>query len=72
MDAATAAAMSDPDRNAHFHRRWIEPITTTHIAVPNSSSGPIGTLGLALLDALARRRAAQGKSDATGSGGSAP
>ena len=25
MDAATAAAMSDPDRNKWFRRRWSEP-----------------------------------------------
>ena len=25
MDPATAAAMSDPDRNPRFRRRWTEP-----------------------------------------------
>jgi len=25
MDAATAAAMSDPERNGLFRRRWTEP-----------------------------------------------
>ncbi len=27
MDAASAAAMSDPERNRWFRRRWVEPAT---------------------------------------------
>lgn len=51
MDAAIAAAMSDPIRNANFRRRWDE----TPLSAPNARSAnapePLGAIGLALLDA---------------------
>lgn len=55
MDAAVAAAMSDPERNPHFRRRWAEaevvPCGTSSVSSPT-----IGTLGLALQAAMNRRR----------------
>jgi hypothetical protein len=56
MDAAVAAAMSDPERNPHFRRRWDE----RRIDGPVAASGPvitaIGTLGLALQEAMRRAK----------------
>ena len=58
MDAAAAAAMSDPEHNPHFRRRWRDdhstPAGRQHLEVPN----PLGTLGLALLDALCIKQTA--------------
>jgi hypothetical protein len=54
MDAAAAAAMADPDRNPHFRRRWSEGVPVALRASARSSTGGIGTLGLALQEALRR------------------
>lgn len=57
MDAAAAAAMSDPDRNPNFRRRWDEG----EARVFSSVSAPperIGTFGLVLQEALLRRSGA--------------
>lgn len=56
MDAAAAAAMSDPERNPHFRRRWGEGAACVSA---DPSRAAIGTLGLALQEALARRRRAE-------------
>lgn len=53
-DAAAAAAMSDPVRNPHFRRRWTEAGAPTGPRHPDV--GALGTLGLALLEALNRRK----------------
>jgi len=58
MDAAAAAAMSDPDRNPHFRRRWSEASAGGVSDCADPANGQIGTLGLALLEAFARRKAA--------------
>lgn len=59
MDAATAAAMSDPERNPHFRRRWGQsaPRIMPNPVPPDSR---LGALGLALLEAwrLRQQRAA--------------
>jgi hypothetical protein len=54
MDAAVAAAMSDPERNRHFRRRWSEGGLAVPSASARSSTIGIGTLGLALQEALRR------------------
>lgn len=56
MDAATAAAMSNPDRNPHFRRRWTDGEAD---ASALSTRPSVGTFGLALLEALRRRRLAE-------------
>ena len=63
-DAAAAAAMSDPDRNRHFRRRWtdVSGIPDDH----HPAVVAIGSLGLALRAALNRRkRAGQGQTGAS-------
>lgn len=54
MDAANAAAQSDPDRNPHFRRRWREPRVVA--AQVHAQPNQIGTLGHALLAAFRQRR----------------
>lgn len=69
MDAAAAAAMSDPERNPHFRRRWDEGSPDAPTASPRTSTEGIGTLGLALQEALDRRlRAEQALAVATNTG----
>jgi hypothetical protein len=55
MDAA-AAAMSDPDRNPHFRRRWLEPGPLAMPVVPRSATGIVGPVGVALIDAWRRKQ----------------
>ena len=56
MDIARAAAMSDPERNPHFRRRWKdEPVGVTRSTKAAVQAGP-GTFGLALLNALRAKR----------------
>ncbi|WP_198370531.1 hypothetical protein [Roseomonas rosulenta] len=57
MDAAVAAAMSDPERNPHFRRRWVEETRVTTIAVTTPPAA-IGSFGLVLREALDRHRRA--------------
>ncbi len=59
MDAATAAAMSDPMRNPAFRRRWHEQQFLPEGPSPLQDAAPesIGPIGLALLDAWRRERA---------------
>ncbi|MDB5318320.1 MAG: hypothetical protein JWO24_4164 [Rhodospirillales bacterium] len=58
MDRAQAAAMSDPDRNQHFRRRWCEvPAARIIVGIGSTMMPSLGTLGYALLEALARARA---------------
>lgn len=55
MDAANAAAQSDPDRNPHFRRRWYEPrVVAVQEPAPRDQ---MGTLGQVLLAAFRRREA---------------
>jgi hypothetical protein len=56
MDAASAAAMSDPDRNPHFRRRWQEPPAKTTLDPPRPPAGALGPVGHALLDAWCRQQ----------------
>ena len=56
MDAAVAAAMSDPDRNPHFRRRW--PQAGAAGESRHREVFAIGALGLALQEALNRRNRA--------------
>jgi hypothetical protein len=56
MNAATAAAMSDPDRNPMFRRRWVE--TAAAPVTPRSTAGAFGPIGLALIDAWRRKQQA--------------
>jgi len=62
-DAASAAAMSDPEQNRWFRRRWVEPAPTHAPAKPKprSASQDLGLLGRELL-ADWRREGADGKS----------
>jgi hypothetical protein len=56
MDAAAAAAMSDPDRNPHFRRLWQEQVLRPPRVIPAGSppSDKLGTLGVALIEAWRR------------------
>ncbi len=58
MDAARAAAMSDPERNPNFRRRWHESVPEISATPTRSSMVAVGTLGLALQEAIERRRRA--------------
>lgn len=50
MDAARAAAMSDPDCNYYFRRNWIEPVAATRPpAVDPILQDPIEQTGVELL-----------------------
>ena len=60
MDAAAAAAMSDPERNTHFRRRWVDETGVTSISAARPPA-EIGSFGLVLLEALDRRRRAAAK-----------
>jgi hypothetical protein len=51
MDAATAAAMSDPDRNTFFRRRWRETWVVV-TAQPHPATDPAEGLELAGQDLL--------------------
>lgn len=51
MDAAAAAAMSDPDLNPHFRRRWDEGRLDAAVRTSRPANTAIGTLGIALQDA---------------------
>ena len=56
MDPAAAAAMSDPERNPHFRRRWHDqPVAAVPSRQADGQSG-LGTVGLALLEALRAKR----------------
>jgi hypothetical protein len=63
MDAARMAAMSDPDRNPHFRRRWGPPdlrsgprvVATTRNAKTFDSSSGIETTSTPRLHQLASR-----------------
>ena len=68
MDAAAAAAMSDPDRNTYFRRRWLEASAVQPDSAPPCTGGDIGTFGLALLEALRRRDSGAGHSVQDGGG----
>ena len=59
MDAATAAAMSDPERNRHFRRRWQDPqAPRTEPADRHASrdADPLGPIGHELLEAWRRQQ----------------
>jgi hypothetical protein len=56
-DAADAAAMSNPDRDPHFRRRWLEVCAPTGPTHPDV--GAVGALSLALREALNRRKKAE-------------
>jgi hypothetical protein len=60
MDAASAAVMSDPERNPHFRRRWVDETRVTSIPLA-ASPAAIGSFGLVLQEALERRRRAAAK-----------
>jgi hypothetical protein len=66
MDAAVAAAMSDPDRNPHFRRRWVDETCEMSISVTKAPAA-IGSFGLVLQEALERRRRAAAKRGSTAS-----
>lgn len=57
MDAAKAAAMSDPDRNYNLRRRWGDESAPVQIPMPRPRSDALGPIGLALLDAWRKRKA---------------
>jgi hypothetical protein len=56
MDAASAAAMSDPDRNPHFRRRWGQPPMPRVVPVHQPPDGILGAIGIALIKASRRDR----------------
>ena len=56
MDAAAAAAMSDPDPNPRFRRRWLEPGPVGLLMVPRSTTSAVGPIGLALIEAWWRKQ----------------
>jgi hypothetical protein len=66
MDAAVAAAMSDPERNPSFRRRWVDEAGVTSIPLA-ASPAAIGSFGLVLPEALERRRRAAAKRGSTAS-----
>jgi hypothetical protein len=59
MDAAAAAAMSDPDRNPHFRRRWREQASPRVIQVIAPSRETLGAIGIALVEAWRREQVRQ-------------
>lgn len=70
MDAASAAAMSDPDSNRWFRRRWREPAPSAHrLAAPAErlppvaarEQDPVEQTGRALLEAWRRERTRHGR-----------
>lgn len=70
MDAARAAAMSDPDRNRWFSRRWVEPVTTGPRAPWTGDPSSRGQttpeqLGRSLRDAWRQERRGRAKAPAT-------
>ncbi len=60
-DAAAAAAMSDPERNRWFKRRWADADPALYPIEPESSPGPqsLELIGSELLAAWRRERANQ-------------
>ena len=56
MDAATAAAMSDPDRNPMFRRRWRAATPVAVLVTPRSTTSAVGPIGLALIEAWWRKQ----------------
>jgi hypothetical protein len=64
IDAAVAATMSDPERNPHFRRRWVDETGVTSIPLA-ASPAEIGSFGLVLQEALERRRRAAAKAGST-------
>ena len=56
MNAATAAAMSDPERNPNFRRRWLEPGPLAMRVTPRDTTGVVGPIGLALIVAWQRKQ----------------
>jgi hypothetical protein len=62
MDAATAAAMSDPDRNPSFRRRWKDANTRQqpHVGEPNSERDALELTARELLEQWRRERAQRG------------
>lgn len=58
-DAAAAAAMSDPDNNRWFRRRWAEPVLTQPRVEPTSPqpTQDFELIGTELLAAWRRERA---------------
>jgi hypothetical protein len=62
MDAASAAAMSDPDRNPAFNRRWREPTLPVEPlwSVPRVELEPMELIVQVLLNEWGRERALRG------------
>jgi hypothetical protein len=62
MDAATAAAMSDPERNPAFRRRWQDAGTPPQPPArePDPKQDPVEQTGCALLEQWRRDRAGRG------------
>jgi hypothetical protein len=62
MDAAVAAAMSDPERNPAFRRRWQETCTPQqrHDEVPRPAPDMLELTGRALVEQWRRERARRG------------
>jgi hypothetical protein len=63
MDAATAAAMSDPERNPAFRRRWQEIGTPPqpHDDAPQRAQDALELTGRELLEQWRRERASLGE-----------
>jgi hypothetical protein len=61
MDAATAAAMSDPERNPAFRRRWQDtyPPPQSSPSEPKSEHDALDLTGRELLEQWRRERASQ-------------
>ena len=59
MDTARAAAMSDPDQNRWFRRRWVEaaPHAATERVAERGAELDVGLLGPELLASWRRERA---------------
>ena len=62
MDAATAAAMSDPERNPAFRRRWQDTKTPLqpHEDSPQRAQDVVELTGRDLLEQWRRERASRG------------
>jgi hypothetical protein len=63
MDTATAAGMSDPDRNKWFRRRWSEPPEAARSRLPKTPEPDkaLEQIGSTLREQWRRERARQSR-----------
>lgn len=64
MDTANAAAISDPNRNLHFRRRWHEDASIFVNRQDTPARAWPGTFGVALLEAFRAKQQAAAEADA--------